>query len=232
MLGGGCSPETPAVSAGPGKPPERPTPVVVTRPEQRAVEDVFLEREATLYPISVARISTRQEGFVRQRWVEEGDVVHEGDPLAELDATDRRLRLAELKASLQRAHATRVEAEGTWKRVEKLFAQHVISEGELEDKLAALDRARAAVEEVRARVEQAEQALEELRIVAPMDAVVSGRFIEEGSTWSAGMRWSSSNASTRSSRSVPSANVICTTYERAPPRWFTSPLSQVDPSRL
>ncbi len=153
---------------------------MVVRPEERSLEEAFLEREATLYPISVARISTRQEGFVRQRLVEEGDVVHRGDPLAELDATDRRLRLTELRASLQRALATRVEQERGWARVEKLFAQHVISEDEREDQMAALDRARAEVQEARARVERAEQALEELRILAPMDAVVSGRFIEEG----------------------------------------------------
>ncbi len=65
-------------------------------------------------------------------------------------------------------------------RAEKLFAQHVASESELEDQRSSLDRARAEVEEVRARVKQAEQALEELHILAPMDAVVSSRFIEEG----------------------------------------------------
>ncbi len=176
----GCSPDTPEVSAGPNGGPDHPTPVVVVRPEERSLDDAFLEREATLNPVSHARISTRREGFVRRRLVEAGDIVHEGDLLAELDPTDRELRLAELRASLTRAQATRVEQARAWKRAEKLFAQHVASESELEDQRSSLERARAEVEEVRARVKQAEQALEELRILAPMDAVVSSRFIEEG----------------------------------------------------
>ncbi len=176
----GCSPELPEVSASPRGGPDRPTPVVVVRPEERSLDDASLEREATLKPISYARISTRQEGFVRRRLVEEGDIVHEGDLLAELDPTDRELRLAELRASLKRAEATRMEQARARNRAEKLFAQHVASESEVEDQRSSLDRARAEVEEVRARVKQAEQALEELHILAPMDAVVSGRFIEEG----------------------------------------------------
>ncbi|MCZ6821711.1 MAG: efflux RND transporter periplasmic adaptor subunit [Deltaproteobacteria bacterium] len=176
----GCSPDTPEVSAGPNGGPDRPTPVVVARPEERSLDHAFLEREATLNPIAYARISTRREGFVRRRLVEEGDIVHEGDPLAELDPTDRELRLAELRASLKRAEATRVEQARARNRAEKLFARHVASESELEDQRSSLDRARAEVEEVRARVKQAEQALAELHILAPMDAVVSGRFIEEG----------------------------------------------------
>ena len=99
----GCSPDTPEVSAGPNGGPDRPTPVVVARPEERSLDHAFLEREATLNPIAYARISTRREGFVRRRLVEEGDIVHEGDPLAELDPTDRELRLAELRASLKPA---------------------------------------------------------------------------------------------------------------------------------
>ena len=176
----GCSPDTPEVSAGPNGGPDRPTPVVVVRPEERSLNDAFLEREATLNPVSHARISTRREGFVRRRLVEAGDIVHEGDLLAELDPTDRELRLAELRASLKRAQATREEQARAWKRAEKLFAQHVASESELDDQRSSLERARAEVEEVRARVKQAEQALEELHILAPMDAVVSRRFIEEG----------------------------------------------------
>jgi RND family efflux transporter MFP subunit len=176
----GCSADTDAVSTALEDPPPRTTPVVVVRPEERSVEDAFLDREATLYPISVARISTRQEGFVRRRLVGEGDLLHEGDPIAELDDTDPRLRLTELRASLQRAEATRAEQQRAWKRVERLFAEQVVSEGERDDRLAALDRARAEVAEARARVERAEQTLKELRILAPMDAMVSRRFIEEG----------------------------------------------------
>ena len=168
------------MATGFGARPDHPTPVVVIRPEQRSIEDAFLEREATLSPIARARISTRQEGFIRRRLVDEGDLIRRGDLIAELDDTDRLLRLAELRASLRSAEATRDEQERGWKRAEKLYKQKVISVGELEDQQAALNRARAEVGEARARVKLAEQALEELRIVAPMDSLVATRFTEQG----------------------------------------------------
>ena len=154
--------------------------MVAVRPQVRPVLDTFLEREATLNPISRARISTRREGFVRHRAVVEGDFVHEGDLIAELDDTDRQLRLVELRAAQHRSEATLSEAKRTAARAERLFEQDVIAAGERDDLLTSLDRARAEVDEVRARVRRAEEELEELRIVAPMDSVVVARYIEEG----------------------------------------------------
>ncbi len=167
------------MSAGaPSEPP--PTPVVAVRPEATRLQEAFLEREATLAPISMARISTRQEGFVRRRAVSEGDRVHAGDLIAELDGTDRRLTLAELRAALTRTRATLSGEARNAERAQRLFGQNVISESERDDAQSAHDRARAEVLEARARVERAEEELDQLRIVSPMDAFVSVRFFEEG----------------------------------------------------
>ena len=61
---GGCSGEQTVARERPGG-FDKPTPVVTQRPEQVSLEDVFLEREATLIAIATAQISTRQEGFVK-----------------------------------------------------------------------------------------------------------------------------------------------------------------------
>ena len=154
--------------------------VAITQPERRAVSDTFLEREATLYSISQPVISTRQEGFAKRRHVEVGDFVRAGDVLVELDPRDHELTLRERRAALRRAQTLYQEKEREARRGRELHQGRIISADDLEDRQGALERAHADVEEAQTRVERAERALEELRIVAPMDAVVSESLAEAG----------------------------------------------------
>jgi membrane fusion protein (multidrug efflux system) len=151
------------------------------QPEERSLEDVFLEREATLTPVVTTTISTRQEGVILQIHPEVGDVIHEGDPLAVLDETDAKLRVAELRATLHKEQVTLAERERAWKRTEELYGKRVISEGERDDQRLAADRARAEVEEARARLEREQQYLKDHRIVAPFPGVVSQLHSDVGS---------------------------------------------------
>jgi membrane fusion protein (multidrug efflux system) len=164
----------------------RITPVVVTKPEVRSLQDVFLQREATILPPATPKIATRQEGFVKRYFTEVGDILHEGDLIAELEDTDHRLALVELRAALQRERATLSEEKQAWKRAQELFEQNIISEGDLVSRRAAIERARADVAEAQARVERAETDLAELQIVAPIPGVVTeqlsfaGEYLDRG----------------------------------------------------
>jgi membrane fusion protein (multidrug efflux system) len=165
---------------------DRITPVVVAKPEVRSLQDVFLQREATILPPVEPKIATRQEGFVKRYVPEIGDILHEGDLIAELDDANHRLALVELRAARQRAGATLSEEKRAWQRAQELFEQNIISEGDLVARRAAIERARADVAEAGARVERAETDLAELRIVAPIPGVVTeqlayaGEFLERG----------------------------------------------------
>lgn len=180
----GCSegeagPETAA-------PPERAIPVTLSHVEVRSLDDEFLEREATIYPSASPRIATRQEGFVTRYAVEVGDVLHQGDLIAELDPTELALRLAELRAQLTTTRATLSLQERMWVRAQELFGRNVISAGERDDRSAELDRARATVDEAQARLDVARENLRELRITAPIPGVVTeqasfaGEYLERG----------------------------------------------------
>jgi RND family efflux transporter MFP subunit len=185
-LAGACSSGEAARDSESWDDSDRVIPVVVSRPVVRSLDDVFLEREATIFPVASPRIATRQDGFVVRYATELGDILHEGDLIAELDPTDHRLKLAELRAALERTRATLAERETAWKRTHELFERNVISEGQRDDRRAALDRARADVGEAQARVARAEQDLRELRIYAPIPGVVTeqlswaGEYLERG----------------------------------------------------
>ena len=66
------------------------------------------------------------------------------------------------------------------RRGEELHQGKIISIEEREERSAELAGAEADFEEAQARVERAEQALEELRIVAPTDGVISASLAEAG----------------------------------------------------
>jgi membrane fusion protein (multidrug efflux system) len=176
-----CSGETSSASTRPGgRFDEGPAAVSTVRPELRSVEATFLEREATLFPIAAPRISTRQEGFVVELDPELGDYVHEGDVIARIDDSERKLELAEAQAESQQARAKLFEARNAWQRTSKLWNQKVISAGERDAVRAKLDIAKAQVEHDEVRVSRARQALEELAILAPNDGIITAQLTERG----------------------------------------------------
>ncbi|MCP4007339.1 MAG: efflux RND transporter periplasmic adaptor subunit [bacterium] len=169
-----------AEKKGPPDSKDKATPVAVVRVVQERVEGAFLEREATLHPVSQVVLSTRQEGFVLSRHMEDGDTLHKGDLVVEIDSTEHRLELAELRAAVRRTSATLDDAQRALARTQALFKKNVISEGERDDKRTALARAEADVAEARARLTRGEEALREFSVRAPMDSVVSDVFLEAG----------------------------------------------------
>jgi RND family efflux transporter MFP subunit len=178
MLALACSASEPDVASAP--PQDEVTPVVVARPERRTLEDVFLDREATLYQVAEATVSTRQEGFVRSVLPEVGDLLHAGDLIAELDPTELNLRIAELRARVGRERTGLEVEESNWKRVQELYQREIVAEGERERARGRVDSARARVAEAQARLHSAEQDLAELRIVAPIPGLVTALSTDEG----------------------------------------------------
>ncbi len=176
-----CSGETSSASTRPGgRFGDGPAAVSIVRPELRSLDDTFLEREATLLPVSAPRISTRQEGFVVELGPELGDYVYEGEVIARIDDAERKLELAEAQAESQQARAQLFAARNAWQRTSKLWKQKVISAGERDETRAKLDIAKAQVEHDEVRIARARQALEELTILAPSDGIVTALLTERG----------------------------------------------------
>ncbi len=176
-----CSGETPEAREFPGRGfNDKPVPVVAVQPVRTSLDDVFLEREATLRAVATAQVSTRQEGFVSQLGPEHGDIVHEGDFLAQIDETDTRLQLAVATAEVRNAEASLAEQERTLERAEQLFQRDVLSQGELDDRKTALERSQADLDEAKARRGLIEIELDALRILAPMPGIVTRLYTQDG----------------------------------------------------
>jgi membrane fusion protein (multidrug efflux system) len=98
---------------------------------------------------------------------EDGQHVKQGDLLVELDKSEE-------KAALNAAQASLSEAQSSYNRAKGLQNNSALSKGALQERLAALKQAQAAIEEIKARIAKRD-------ITAPFDGVLGLREVSVGS---------------------------------------------------
>jgi RND family efflux transporter MFP subunit len=102
-----------------------------------------------------------------------GDLVKEGDLLAELDPSEYKANLSAAEAELQSARANALQAETNFKRAEDLKPRGYISGLDYDKALAAIGVARAAVAKAEAQLEKARLDLAHTKIYAPFSGRIS-----------------------------------------------------------
>ena len=78
-------------------------PVVTAAKVRRAADDTELTLPGNLSPLTETSIYARASGYVRKRYVDIGDRVREGQLMAEIDAPDLDLQVAQSRAALAQA---------------------------------------------------------------------------------------------------------------------------------
>lgn len=121
---------------------------------------------ATLEARNEADVVARVGGVIREVLVEEGDRVEAGQVLARLE--DERLKL-----EVARARAELGKLEQEYQRLQRLHAQGLVSKAEFE-------RQKYELESLQAALQTAELELGWTRIRAPIDGVVSARYLKQG----------------------------------------------------
>jgi membrane fusion protein, multidrug efflux system len=152
--------------AKPAPPRQQRVPVTVARAEKRAMPYAILA-SGTVEPVQTANVGSQVGGVVTRIVIREGQDVHAGQALIELDARPFRTSLAQAQGQLARdraqAVALRLEAE----RASTLLAQHLLSQSEYDAKRAAADAIAGSVESDSAAVSRARLDLEFATIRAP-----------------------------------------------------------------
>lgn len=118
--------------------------------------------------------------------VDEGDEVAAGDLLARLDTARLEARLAEARAALRQAVSARDLAVSTLKRNEEAVEFDGVSQQELDLAREAASAARARVAAAQARINTVQVDIDKSRLLAPYDAVVVTRYVDEGNIIAAG----------------------------------------------
>ena len=139
-------------------------------------------------------ISATIPGQITHLAVKEGDPVHKGQFLLQIDATNPRasarsseFSMEALRQDQQSARANLEQARADLKRAEENYASRIISEADMERARTAVATAQAAADAAARRIEQAGATLEGARdtlakttVRSPIDGVVTAKRVEEG----------------------------------------------------
>ena len=125
-------------------------------------------------------VSPKRQGVLEQLYVEEGDPVAAGQPIALMDSGDLRDRLQELQAQLDSARAQLGRSRSELQRNEGLYRQKAISQNDYNRIRAAYQVDLASVQAAEQRLEQRQIERRELTVRAPFAGVITARYADPG----------------------------------------------------
>ena len=170
--------------------------VYSTVPAETGGLTVTVSATGTLQPLTQVDISSELSGVVRTVAVDENDLVHKGDVLAELDTTRLAAQVEGAEASAMAAAArvddartTLKESEQSLARQKQLSTRGMVADQALETATATRDRADSAVKIAeanlaiaQAELKQRQTDVEKSTIYAPIDGIVLTRSVDPGQT--------------------------------------------------
>lgn len=170
----------PAETVGPrGGLGTNPVPVIAGSVERKDVP-IFLEGLGTVQAFNTVTVRTRVDGqVVRVRFVE-GQEVHRGDLLAEIDPAPYQAVLDQNTAKKAQDEAQLTVAQITLKRDEELLASKILSQQEYDTQKAQVQQLQATVEADQAAMNSASVNLGYTTITSPLDGRTGIRQVDQG----------------------------------------------------
>lgn len=156
-----------------------PAPVTTAAAVARDVP-VYLDEIGKCAAWEMVSVTPQVAGRVMQIRFKEGDDVHKGDDLVDIDARPFQAALDQANADLQQANATLTFAKSDLARGEIAYKGNAISKEDYETKQNAVEVAAARVEAGKAEVETANLNLEYCKIKAPIDGRAGQKLIDVG----------------------------------------------------
>lgn len=176
---GGTDAELPSSSAKPAPRAAEAIAIATTPVVERQVA-LTVRSSGTFVADESSDVTPQVSGSVVETPVSVGDRVHAGQLVVRLDDRNARLELNHAQAMLQQVEAQAQNARVEAARNKELVGSGDISKSAYEKITTQLLTADAAVAQARARAALAEKAVEDTRIVAPLDGHVSARPVAVG----------------------------------------------------
>ncbi len=152
---------------------------------------------ANVQPREQVSLAFKSSGYVREirkvrsgaggsRNVQAGDNVSRGTVLARVREADYVEKVNQARASLAEASASLRKERLDFDRAKSLYDSKSLAKADLDGSRSALDAAEARVSGAKSQLDAARIALADCALTSPVNALVLGRNIEEGSLVSAG----------------------------------------------
>lgn len=160
-------------------PPPRVTPVVTSKVERRDM-DLYLNGLGTVTSFKTVTVRSRVDGEIMKVAFTEGQMVHEGDLLAQVDSRPYRVRLSEVEAQLARDKATLKLALMDYDRYESLVGSRAITKQQLDSQEALVNQTQATIQVDESLIENVKLQLQYCDIKAPIDGRIGLRMVDLG----------------------------------------------------
>jgi multidrug efflux system membrane fusion protein len=155
------------------------TPVIAARARKGAI-GVYLTGLGTVTPVFTVTVKSRVDGQLMKVQFKEGDLVHEGDLLVEIDPRPFQVQLDQAEGQLMKDQATLENARVDMARYEGLLKQNAIQEQLYATQKATVKQAEGVVKTDQAQVENAKLNLIYCQITAPISGRVGLRLVDPG----------------------------------------------------
>ncbi len=140
----------------------------------------YLTAIGTVTAFNTVTVKTRVDGQIVNVAFKEGQTVHQGDLLVEIDPRPYQAALAQAEGQLTKDQATLLNAKLTMARDKALYQQGVIARQDFDNQQSLVGQAAGAVESDRANIAAAKVQVVYTRITSPITGRIGLRLVDQG----------------------------------------------------
>lgn len=159
--------------------PPPPVPVTVAQVTRKDVP-VYFDALGTVQALNTIAIRTQVDGKLQAVNFTEGQAVHQGETLAEIDPRPFKANLDQAMAKKAQDEAQLVSAEKDLVRFKTLVARNFESQQNVDQQQAKVDQLKATIEADQGAIEYAQTQLSYATITAPISGRVGFRQVDAG----------------------------------------------------
>jgi membrane fusion protein, multidrug efflux system len=159
--------------------PPRPVPVVVA-PVRTGDLSVYLSALGTVTPLNTVTVKSRVDGQLMRTHFKEGQLVHAGDLLAEIDPRPFQAQLTQAEGQLARDQANLANVRIDLERYKWLAEQQMIARQQYETQQMLVNQAEASIKMNTGQLDAIKLQLTYCRITAPITGRVGLRLVDPG----------------------------------------------------
>jgi multidrug efflux system membrane fusion protein len=153
---------------------------VVVATAQRGDLPVYFNGLGTVTAFNTVTVRSRVDGQLISIAFKEGQFVHEGDLLAQIDPRPFQVQLAQAMGQLAKDQAQRRDAEANLERFKLLFKEGVIAQQQLDTQAALVGQFDGAIASDQSQIDSAKLQLTYSRITAPISGRIGLRLVDAG----------------------------------------------------
>ncbi len=163
------------------KPPVHPIPVSTTVAKTGDI-GVYLDALGSVIPRTLSNITPRVQGQITQVFYKEGQFVHKGDKLVEIDPRPYQGVVLQAEGQLEHDKALLKQSQIDLERYKKAYVKNAIPKQQLDDQVQIVFQNAGTVKADEGTLANAKVNLEYCNIIAPVDGLVGLRLVDKGNT--------------------------------------------------